>query len=71
MLNRIYDKLDSEIPISQVAYRPGRGITENVFTMKILIEKALCCKNYDAHLLFLDMSKAFDSVNMKILLDDL
>ena len=36
MLDRIYEKIDSEIPVTQVAYRSGRGITENVFTIKIL-----------------------------------
>ena len=46
MINRIYDKLDSEIPATQAAYRPGRSTTENVFTMKILAEKALTSSNY-------------------------
>src|SRR5207245_5187125 len=59
------------IPINQTDYRPGRSTTENVFTMKVLIEKALTESNYEINVLLLDMSKAFDSVERKILLDDL
>ena len=71
MINRIYDKLDSEIPATQAAYRPGRSTTENVFTMKILAEKALTSSNYEIEIMLLDMSKAFDSVNRTILMEDL
>ena len=71
LLNRIYNRIDGEIPITQTAYRPGRSTTENVFTMKVLIEKALTESNYEINVLLLDMSKAFDSVERKILLDDL
>ena len=62
MINRLYDKIDSQIPITQVAYRSGRSTTENVFTLKVLIEKALNETKYEINVLLLDMSKAFDSV---------
>jgi Reverse transcriptase (RNA-dependent DNA polymerase) len=71
MINRIYKKLDAEIPVTQSAYRPGRSTTENVFAMKNLIEKAICTTNSDMHILMLDMSKAFDSVKRDVLLEDL
>ena len=32
MMKRIIDRIDAHIPISQVAYRAGRGTTEHVFT---------------------------------------
>ena len=71
MLRRIFEKLDAEIPISQCAYRPGRSTTENMFTFKILAEKAMTATNYDINLILFDMSKAFDNVRRDILLDDL
>ena len=37
-IKRISDKIDSMIPLSQVAHRKGRSTTEHVFAMNIL-----CC----------------------------
>jgi len=71
MITRIYDKIDAEIPVTQTAYRPGRSTTENVFTFKVLTEKAICTSNYEINILLLDMSKAFDSINRDILIEDL
>ena len=71
MLNRINNKLDKEISCSQTAYRDGRSTTENVYVCKTLVEKALVSNNFDCHLLFLDMNKAFDSVKRNLLLEDL
>ena len=71
MMDRLYSKIDNEIPISQAAYRSGRGTTENIFTLKILAEKAVNDLNYEINIMLLDMSKAFDSVNRNILLNDL
>ena len=42
MVNRLYEKLDNEIPVTQAAYRSGRSATENVFSLNILIENAIC-----------------------------
>ena len=55
--------MKNHIPLSQAAYQKVRSSTEQVFTIKILAEKAITCENYDIFLLFLDMSKAFDTVN--------
>jgi hypothetical protein len=71
MVRRIFDRLDSNIPITQLAYRPDRSTTENVFSLRILIEKAISQSNSGIYILLLDMSKAFDSVNREVLLDDL
>ena len=70
MLNRIFNRIDNEIPKSQTAYRPGRSTTENIFTFKILIEKALISKDYETNIILLDMSKAFDSVDRNLLMED-
>ena len=59
------------MPITQAAYRAGRSTTDNVFTFKVLAEKAITSKDYETHLLMLDMSKAFDTVQRKSLFDEL
>ena len=67
----IVDKLDAEIPASQVAYRAGRSTTEHEFAAKVLVEKAITSANYPIHLLMLDMSKAFNTVNQSTLMQEL
>jgi hypothetical protein len=71
MLNRIFERVDNEIDCTQTAYRPGRSAIENIFSMKILCEKAVTATNAELHILMFDMSKAFDSVVRDILFDDL
>jgi len=63
MITRIHDKLNSVIPNSQAAYRPGRSTTEHVFAFKSLAEKAITSSNYEIIIEMLDMSKAFDTVD--------
>ena len=71
MIQRTWDRLKNHIPPDQAAYQPGRGTTEQVFAIKILAEKAIISQDYQIHLLLLDMSKAFDTVNRKMLLEEL
>ena len=71
MIRRTSQKLSNKIPITQAAYRAGRSTTENVLTFKVLAEKAITSKYYESHLLMLDMSKAFDTVQRKSLFDEL
>ena len=71
LLSRISNKIDNKIPNTQTAYRAGRSTTENVLTFKLLEEKAITEVNYEINIRLLDMSKAFDNVNRKILMDDL
>ena len=71
MLDRTWKRLEEKIPKSQAAYQRGRGTTEQVLALKILIEKAITSCDYDLHILLLDMSKAFDTVRRKMLLNDL
>ena len=59
----------NHIPLSQGAYQKGRSSTEQVFTIKILAEKAITSENYDIFLLFLDISKAFDTVDRSKLME--
>ena len=67
LIDRTWDHLKQHIPPDQAAYQPGRGTTEQVFAIKILAEKAIISQDYNIYLLLLDMSKAFDTVNRRIL----
>jgi hypothetical protein len=71
MLWRIRDVINQEIPVTQAAYRVGRGTTEQLFTLKMMAEKAVRSTNFESHILLMDMSRAFDTVNRKVLLQDL
>ena len=71
MIRRTISKLNEKIPITQAAYREGRSTTEQVYTFKTLAEKAITSNNYEIHILMLDMSKAFDTIKRKTLIQDL
>ena len=62
------NRLKQELPPSQAANQTGRSPTEQVFAIKTLAEKAIISSNYKIYLLMLDMSKAFDTVDRKLLL---
>ena len=69
LIDRCWEQIKNHIPLSQAAYQKGRSSTEQVFTIKILAEKAITSENYDIFLLFLDMSKAFDTLNHSKLME--
>ena len=71
MKKQIFDKLNAEIPPSQAAYRAGRSTTEHVFAAKVLVEKVITPANHPIHLLMLDTSKGFDTVNRSTLMQEL
>ena len=71
VVSRTFDRLREVISISQAAYSPGRSTTELVFAFKVLIEKSLCSQDYPIHILMLDMSRAFDTIDRGTLLTDL
>ena len=71
MLWRIGGKIDENIPFTQAAYRAGRGTTEQLFALKVMAEKAIRTTNFETHILMMDMSRAFDTVNRKTLMQDL
>ena len=71
MLDRLWDRLKTQLPLKQSAYQPGRGTTEQVHAIKLLVEKAIISSDYKVHLLLLDMSKAFDTVNRNTLFQHL
>ena len=72
MIRRINDRERNDIILpTQAAYTAGRSTTELVFAFKLLAEKAITSSNYEIHLLMLDMSKAFDTIQRGTLFEDL
>ena len=64
LLNRLNDHVHSHciIPESQCGFRAGRGTTDMIFTARQLQEK--CREQHkDLYMIFIDLTKAFDSVN--------
>ena len=59
--DRIKSDLYLSFPSSQAAYQPGRGTTEQVFSLCQLIEKSIDF-NEPLHIIFIDFTKAFDSI---------
>ena len=64
LLNRLFKHIDDIglVPESQCGFRPGRGTTDMNYALRQIMEK---CKLYseDLYLLFIDLTKAFDTVN--------
>ena len=70
LLNRIQPKLDPHLRPNQNGFRPGRSTTAHILALRRIIE-GVKRNNLKAVLLFVDFSKAFDSIHrgkmMKIL----
>ena len=67
MLKRTWSRLAQRIPIDQAAYQEGRSTTEQVFSVKVLCEKAMAAQNIQLDIKMNDMSKAFDTISRKLL----
>ena len=46
MIRQSMEKMKEKIPLSQAAYQQGRSTTEQVFTFKVLAEKAITSEDY-------------------------
>ena len=46
VIGRIGEKINQQIPLSQAAYRSGRGTSEQVLTMRLMTEKAVTTPGY-------------------------
>ena len=62
LLNRIRAEVDPILRKNQNGFRPGRSTLGQILTLRRIIEEITFC-NKTAALIFVDFSKAFDSVN--------
>ena len=69
VIERTWKKMERRIPPDQPAYQKGRSTTEQVFCLKVLVEKAITSQDYKIIIMMIDMSKAFDTVNRKKLME--
>ncbi|PCI95192.1 MAG: hypothetical protein COB15_12365, partial [Flavobacteriales bacterium] len=63
LMRRIREALDPFVSPEQNAYRPGRSCQQHIVAAAVLYQTAANYKNYPLHMLFVDFSKAFDSVD--------
>ena len=61
MLSRMQNQLNMEISEEQAGFRPGRGTTNQIFNLKMVMEKSYT-DNKDLYMCFIDYSKAFDTI---------
>lgn len=66
ILNRVWPSIAPFIPEAQCSFQPGRSTTDMMFAVRQLLEK--CREQHqELHLVFVDLVKAFDSVNREVL----
>lgn len=66
MSNRLRKFIDKFIPESQSAFRINRGTSDMIFSLRQLQEK--CTEqNKEMHMIFIDIAKAYDSINRNLL----
>lgn len=70
-MRKIGDRLDAEIPPAEAAYRKYISTMEHVFATKMILERAISAKNERPNFLLLHMTETFDSINRKLLIEDL
>ena len=70
-MDRVVSRLDHKTPITQAAYRKERSTTKHVFAAKMATEQTINVKNETLPLVLFDMSKAFDSIKRKDLIEHL
>ena len=66
ILNRIWPTVERHYPEAQCSFRGGRSTNDMMFALRQLIEK--CHEQHQQlHLIFVDLVKAFDTVNRPLL----
>ena len=71
VVQRVFDRVREAISVSQAAYSPGRGASELILTFKLLAERAITSQDYEFHIIMLDMSRAFDTIDRASVLNNL
>ena len=64
ILFRLRDAVDKVLREEQCSFRKGRGCVDQVFTLRLIIEKSLHCQT-PLVLSFINYEQAFDSVDRK------
>ena len=66
ILNRIWPHVEKHLPEAQCSLRGGRSTNDMMFALRQLLEK--CSEQYqELHILFVDLVKAFDTVNRQLM----
>ena len=60
---RVKNDLYTSFPPSQAAYQPGRGTIEQIIALEQIIEKSIEFNN-PVYIVFIDFTKAFDSIKL-------
>ena len=68
ILNRLIAVSEANLPEAQCGFRPGRSTVDMIFTVRQVQEKCLE-QNLDLYSVFIDLTKAFDTVNREALWD--
>ena len=71
IMDGVGSRLDHKTPITQPAHRKERSTTEHVFEAKMVIERTTNVRNETLHLVVFNMSKAFDSIKRKDVIEHL
>ena len=70
IMKRLQRKLDEEINQTQAGFRQNRGMRDQIFNLRMLIEKFREA-NINLHMCFIDYSKAFDCVGHREMIEAL
>ena len=66
LLNRLLAQIDQFLPEAQCGFRGGRGTVDMIFSLKQIQEKCIE-QNMPLYMVFVDFTKAFDTVNRSAL----
>ena len=66
ILNRLVTVSEANLPETQCGFRPGRSTVDMIFTVRQVQEKCLE-QNLDLYSVFIDLTKAFDTVSREAL----
>ena len=68
LLNRLVPKIDPLLRNNQNGFRSGRSTLSQILTLRRIIEECSLC-NLDAVFIFIDFSKAFDSIDRSVMFE--
>ena len=68
ILNRLVPKIDPLLRKNQNGFRSGRSTLSQILTLRRIIEECQLC-NPDVTFIFIDFSKAFDSIDRSVMFE--